>query len=659
MSKGIENPAFKSEEMHKPEEPREEVEEEPIEGPCSWGGFTPHYLQCCNNPKGFLVFYCLLAVVQGFLVNGLVNISISTIEKRYELSSTLTGVIASTYDIALAILCLFVSFYGARGHKPRWMAFSAFMMGLGAFVFSLPHYNCGLYRFGSKIKDTCPAPVSNSSEKGCTTSELSPLYNYLYVFLLGQLLMGIGGTAIYTLGTAYIDDSVPSEKSSLYIGIAYGTAVLGPAIGYIIGGQFLNIYIDVNKIQNVDLTPEDPRWLGAWWIPFLLSWPISWLLVIPFLGFPKHLPGTARVQREKVSQAHQDGSENIAVKKNLGKTFKDFPLALVLLLKNPVFMCLSITISMEGFLMTGLATFMPKYIENQYGTTSSSAATLGGSVLIPGAAVGQLLGGLVVSHFKLKCKSMIRVAVATSIASLLLTVLFISTECPNTAFGGISVGYNDSGKTGNLTASCNALCGCENSNYSPVCGENGVQFFSACFAGCKDEILQGSSKVYYNCTCIGFTNTSISENYAKAYGGKCETKCSSKPVFIGLSLLFAIFTFFGSTPITTATLRCVPPTQRPFALGIQSVLLRIFGTIPGPVILGATMDYSCTQWDVNSCGTKGACWIYDNSKIAYSFTFMCAVCKSMTIIFNSVALYLYKPPKEKVAFTQMEETALS
>lgn len=39
--------------------------EEYEEGPCGWGRFTPSFLQCCNNPKGYLVMYSLLAIMQG------------------------------------------------------------------------------------------------------------------------------------------------------------------------------------------------------------------------------------------------------------------------------------------------------------------------------------------------------------------------------------------------------------------------------------------------------------------------------------------------------------------------------------------------------------------------------------------------------------------
>ncbi|OWK11869.1 SLCO4C1 [Cervus elaphus hippelaphus] len=127
------------------------------EGPYGLGSFQPRALQRCNTPRGFLFHYCLLALTQGIVVNGLVNISISTIEKRYELQSSLTGLISSSYDIAFCLLSLFVSFFGERGHKPRWLAFSSFMIGLGALVFSLPKFFSGKYQFGSLFKGVQPS----------------------------------------------------------------------------------------------------------------------------------------------------------------------------------------------------------------------------------------------------------------------------------------------------------------------------------------------------------------------------------------------------------------------------------------------------------------------------------------------------------------------
>ncbi|XP_012577232.1 PREDICTED: solute carrier organic anion transporter family member 4C1 [Condylura cristata] len=586
----------------------------------------------------------ILGEVGGVVVNGLVNISISTIEKRYEMKSSLTGLISSSYDISFCVLSLFVSFVGERGHKPRWLAFASFMIGLGALVFSLPNFFSGRYQLGSLFEDTCLTTGNNTS---CASSS-SSLSSYLYVFILGQLLLGTGGTPLYTLGTAFLDDSVPTHKSSLYIGIGYAMSILGPAIGYVLGGQLLTMYIDVGFGQSIDITEDDPRWLGAWWIGFLLIWLFAWSLILPFSCFPKHLPGTAKIQDGKTSQTHQVKNCSLKHKdENFGKSFKDFPAALKSLLRNTVFMCLVLSTSSEALVTTGFATFLPKFIENQFGLSSSFAATLGGAALIPGAALGQILGGVLVSKFKMTCKNTMKFALLTSLVALVLSFVFLYAHCENEPFAGVSESYNGTGTLGNLTAPCNADCNCLRSYYYPICGENGVQYFSPCYAGCKNSVSKRHSKVYYNCSCIEkkveITPTATSEGF-EAKAGKCGTQCPFLPVFLSIFFIIVIFTFMAGTPITVSILRCVNHRQRSLALGVQFMLLRLLGTIPGPIIFGITIDSTCVLWDINECGSKGACWIYDNIKMAYMLVTISVICKIITIFFNGLAVFLYKPP---------------
>ncbi|GCB65312.1 hypothetical protein scyTo_0004760, partial [Scyliorhinus torazame] len=65
---------------------------------------------------------------------------------------------------------------------------------------------------------------------------------------------------------------------------------------------------------------------------------------------------------------------------------------------------------------------------------------------------------------------------------------------------------------------------------------------------------------------------------------------------------------------------CVPDNQRSFSLGIQWLFVRILGTIPGPILFGTVIDISCVLWNEDVCGRKGACWTYDNRKMANLIT---------------------------------------
>lgn len=44
-------------------------------------------------------------------------------------------------------------------------------------------------------------------------------------------------------------------------------------------------------------------------------------------------------------------------------------------------------------------------------------------------------------------------------------------------------------------ATCNSHCSCDYVKYSPVCGEDGRTYISACHAGCRDEVLINDKKV--------------------------------------------------------------------------------------------------------------------------------------------------------------------
>ncbi|KAJ7335736.1 hypothetical protein JRQ81_013677 [Phrynocephalus forsythii] len=631
---------------------------EPGEELCGFGGFTPRALQICNNAKGYLVFYSLLSIFQGIVVNGLINVSISTIEKRYDLNSSLTGVISAGYDISFCMLCLFISFYGERGHKPRWLAFASFLIAAGSLVFSLPHFTSGAYTYGEKLDDVCPVPVSAIHNATCGTRLRSKQSNYFYVFMLGQLLLGAGGTPLYTLGTAFIDDSVPKHKASVYIGIGYAMSLLGPAVGYVLGGQLLNIYVDFNRQVSIDITPEDPRWVGAWWIAFIICSFFTCLLVPPFSYFPKQLPGTRKIRAEKISEEHHSGED--PMHEYSGRSIKDFILILWLLLRNPVLMCLVVAASLEALVATGFATFLPKFIENQFGYTSSYSATLGGLVLVPGAALGQIISGILISKLKMHCKNIIKFILLTCIMAFLFNLVFLFAKCGNEPFAGVSETYNGTGTLSNLNAPCNAHCRCLRSEFLPVCGADEIQYFSPCYAGCTTVMNQKDTKVYSNCSCVTEPTVIIENTIKGAISGKCQSKCTALPWFFSFFFLAVVFTFMAVTPTTVAILRCVPEKHRSFALGVHMLFLRIFGTIPGPILFGISIDSTCTLWSVDKCGIKGACWTYNNSKMAIMLMVISACSKAVSIVFIFISHFLYNPPPPPSVVSQSkEETEIS
>ena len=69
----------------------------------------------------FVLLLSLLVTLQQALSSGYLNSVITTIEKRYEIPSSLTGVIASFYEIGNMLTVIFVSYLGSRRHAPVWI----------------------------------------------------------------------------------------------------------------------------------------------------------------------------------------------------------------------------------------------------------------------------------------------------------------------------------------------------------------------------------------------------------------------------------------------------------------------------------------------------------------------------------------------------------
>ena len=71
-----------------------------------------------RRPVWVLVWLSLAAILQGLIVNGLVNVVISPLEKRFTLPSSTTGWIPSSYDIAAVVATFPVSYYGGKEGVP-------------------------------------------------------------------------------------------------------------------------------------------------------------------------------------------------------------------------------------------------------------------------------------------------------------------------------------------------------------------------------------------------------------------------------------------------------------------------------------------------------------------------------------------------------------
>ncbi|KAL5014579.1 hypothetical protein ScPMuIL_008849 [Solemya velum] len=614
------------------------ADEKDFDNQCGFGKCKPKALQTFNNPKALLFFLCWLSAVQGFVVNGINNANTSTIERRFQLPSSQVGIIISAYDISAAILGVIISYMGAGRRKSKWLAFGAAALAIGSFTMMTPHFSSGLYEWGQNVTYSC---AGNSNSTSCNAD--SRLQSYLPVFIVGQLLHGVGGTILYTIGVTFIDDSVSSNNSPFYIGIMLTFASIGPALGYLFGGEMLKTYVDFDMVDttSLDIDPDDPLWVGAWWVGFVFASMLFLVVVLPLALYGEELPSAKRVRLTRISQTHKQANslDKVEAEATTHRSFRDLPAATMVLLRNAPFICLCLAGASDGIIMSGFSTFMPKFIQNQYGVSAGLASMLAGGVAVPGAAVGQLVGGYVCKRWSLKVKGMLRLVFVSSFL-VLFFALCVWAICEETLIAGITVQYNDNftANVPNLDASCNQGCDCSTKYYEPVCSDQNIQFFSPCHAGCLSTV---GRETYHNCSCLSEVGSLHSTTTVTA--GKCDSNCNLIYIFLPLMFFVTTFTFFPSPPALSVILRCIPDSQRTYALGIKWAIVRLLGTIPGPILFGAVFDNVCIVWGEN-CGGTASCWIYDNFGLSLSIFLMTVVAKLFSAVMFILALKFYVPP---------------
>jgi organic anion transporter 4A len=210
----------------------------------------------------------------GMTVNGFNYAAIPSLEKQFHFNSKQTGLMSSISNISNMLLTIIVSFYGSYGNKPRWIGLSMILVAFSLILFSAPHFMIGTYQppkgknffpFKSHffINELLLIPVvfsavhssqfcltdNNSSNKCDDIESISFSWSYFIVFLLSQVLAGAGGAPIFSLCIAFLDENVSPKHTSIFIAIYYVSGFLGPSVAFVIAGQLLSTYVDIDQVS--------------------------------------------------------------------------------------------------------------------------------------------------------------------------------------------------------------------------------------------------------------------------------------------------------------------------------------------------------------------------------------------------------------------------
>lgn len=606
---------------------------------CGLGPCAPNWLQTFASKQAFLIVFCIAWVLQGMYHTYFVS-AITTIEKLFQIESKITGIIMSATEIGQIGSSLLLTYYGGQGHRPKWIAWGMVLFAVSSFTCSLPHFIYGRQLINANdltgltkepnvckldsdirlnitttttqtlINANATTPMSyilqTCEEELVTGHRIQPVVTniVLAIFFISLLGVGMGQTAVYTLGIPYIDDNVASKESPLYFAITIGVRILGPALGFIVGSLCTSLYVDLSVDPKIDTT--DPRWVGAWWLGLVLIAGLLMLASLAMFAFPKRLSSAKPVT----------GIHRAINGRRKHPSIKDFPKTVKRLLKNDILMFRTASSVLHILPIAGLYTFLPKYLESQFRLPTPSANMISGvgGILVMG--LGIIISGIFILRFTPNARFVAAWIAFTAVVYALGMGILMFIGCPMDDFAGLRT-END--RFSSLDLSCNVSCNCNKNKFAPVCGQDKKTYLSPCHAGCRNYIKKDDKIIKYSdCVCLDHTdfgNTTYdfdTPHFGNATLGYC--KPNECPNFILYIVLFSIFVFIHSTSEVGSMLlilRCVDPRDKAMALGLISFAIGLFGNVPCPIVYGAVVDSACLVWEM-ACGEKGACRLYDS-----------------------------------------------
>ena len=316
---------------------------------------------------------------------------------------------------------------------------------------------------------------------------------------------------------------------------------------------------------------------------------------------------------------------------------RDFIKNTKLILSNRVYMLIVTCTLCETFLIKGFSSYLTKYLEYQYRLSASTSTMIAGTIGFISLVFGTLSGALLVKRFKWTMKQCCKfVTINLFFTSFLFLGLLI--YCPQEKY------INSENELYQ-----NSTCKCDVNIFYPICYNNDFIFQTPCHAGCENFETPLN---YSECRVLDLLlkNRNVSERTLIPCP-RPDKNCIGHLVLVsvaGLGILF--LSSIVILPLLRIILESIGPENQSFALGIRSLLTKLFGNIPGPIVFATAVDKSCLQWTSRALTGSKTCRLYDNKLFSKSLSILgfsmrfCSGCFALATLF-----FIFKMKKLEIS----------
>ncbi|KAL4239814.1 hypothetical protein ACF0H5_000617 [Mactra antiquata] len=458
--------------------------------------------------------------------------------------------------------------------------------------------------------DFCVNQISGDNDTELTTlsKETGEMIQFsrktlAYVlFNVGMLLQGMTKAPCYPYSAQYVDDNGDKKKTGFYVGAMSSISVFGLALGYGVGSGVGNIYV---TLEDTDLEPTDTRYIGAWWLGFIVISALCILITIPLFKFPR---------RMKSFQDTEQNKEQRKTPTNLKIEMKQIVKTLLSIVQSPVYTITLIAACIQIISFSCFLGFEPKYMITQFSVTPWKVNIILGVSSILAYSVGCLVGGGITRRWKISPFRTVLMIIVMYILVLLCVIINTFMGCSQQDIFNVP---------GNEVTAVN--CDCSTTEFLPICGEDDRNYFSPCHAGC----INGTTKIFSNCSAIPGGDATI---------GLCSTDCKTVLPYCVVKFLMNMIDAIGSIPTFLVFLRAAGEKNKSLALGLSAAAMSLIGWLPGPVLGGKIVDSTCIFWNTASTSTK-YCSFYNIESLRFKLHGVMIGLRSLSILIMCFALF--------------------